>query len=126
MEKVAGIILLVENIEASVSFYKHLGFEVVKEVPAVATTVGLNGFWVELLNKQEVVSEEYKEDLKVAKHGAGTYLQIQVRDIDAFYSTLASKGIVTAVKPKNYPWGHREFVVTDPGGYKIAFFTPID
>lgn len=125
MEKVAGIILLTDDVVASVLFYKNLGFEIIKEVPDVATTVALDQFWIELLDKNKVVSEEYKEDINAPKNGAGSYLQIQVKNVDDFYQSVINKGIQVNGKPENYPWNHREFILIDPSGYKIAFFEPI-
>lgn len=123
--KAAGIILLVDRIEDSVEFYKKLGFIVTKEVPGTATTVNVGDFWVELLHKSKAVSKEYIEDIKVVDKGAGIYLQIQVENIDAFYETVLANGAQPSGKPENYPWHQREFIVTDPNGYKIAFFSPL-
>ncbi len=125
MAKVAGAILLVDNIEKSVAFYKKLGLKVAKEVPGTASTLNLGDFWVELLHKSKVVSEEYKEDIERPNRGAGLYLQIQVNDADVFYNTIVNNGIVPSGKPKNYPWNQREFIVIDPDGYKLAFFNSI-
>ena len=125
MDKVAGIILLVDGIETSVAFYKKLGFSITKEVPNTATTVRLGGFWVELLHKSKVVSEEYKEDANNPKKGAGSYLQIQVKDTNVFYDAIVNNGITPSGKPKDFPWGRREFIVVDPDGYKLAFFNLI-
>ena len=79
MDKVAGIILLVDSIETSVSFYKKLGFEIVKEVPHTATTVRLGDFWVELLHNSRVVTEEYKEDISNPKKGAGIIFKLKLK-----------------------------------------------
>jgi catechol 2,3-dioxygenase-like lactoylglutathione lyase family enzyme len=125
MAKVAGVILLVDNIEKSVAFYEKLGFITSKEVPGTATTLKLGDFWLELLHKSKVVSEEYGEDVESPHKGAGLYLQIQVDDTDAFYDTVTKNEIVPSGIPKNYPWNQREFIIIDPDGYKIAFFNPI-
>lgn len=125
MDKVAGIILLVNSIEISVAFYKKLGFLVTEERPDIATILKLGEFWIELLNKTKVVSEEYKKDVVVSEKGAGTYLQIQVKDIDNFHTTIVNNGVLSASEPGDYPWNQREFIVVDPNGYKIAFFSKI-
>jgi predicted lactoylglutathione lyase len=123
MNNVAGIILLVDDIGGSVSFYKKLGFSVAKEVPQIATTVCLGDFWVELLHRTKVVTEEYKEDREKSAKGAGAYLQVQVEDVDAFYRSVISSGIDVPHEPQDYPWNQREFTVRDPDGYKLTFFT---
>lgn len=125
MDKVAGVILLVEDIQKSADFYKQLGFAVTEERPDIATIVRLDKFWVELLLKTKVVSREYKEDVNNPQKGAGIYLQVQVGDTDAFYETVLKNGVNPPNKPKDFPWGQREFIVIDPDGYKIAFFNQI-
>ncbi len=125
MAKVAGAILLVDNIESSTAFYKKLGLNVTNEVPDTATTLNLGDFWLELLHISKVVSEEYKEDVERPNKGAGLYLQIQVDDVDDFYNEIIKNGIVPSGKPKDYPWNQREFIVIDPDGYKVAFFSMI-
>jgi len=122
MSKVAGVILLVDNIEQSVAFYQKLGFSVTEERPQIATVVNLDKFWIELLHKSKVVSAEYKADIDQQK-GAGIYLQVNVSDIDAFYEAVVKKGVKPSSKPENFPWNQREFIVVDPDGYKVAFFS---
>ncbi len=93
------------------------------EVADTAITFRLGDFWIELLHKSKVVSGEYKADADCTNKGAGIYLQVQVEDTDIFYDTVVANGIVPSQKPKNFPWNQREFIVVDPNGYKIAFFS---
>lgn len=123
MDKVAGIILLVDDIKKSTTFYEKLGFIVTEEKLDIATTLNLGDFWVELLHKSKVVSEEYKEDAGATHKGAGIYLQVQVKDVDAVYKKVVANGIRPLGKPQDYPWQQREFIVTDPNGYRVAFFS---
>lgn len=125
MENVAGIIFIVEDLEQSLGFYQNIGFNLIKQVPDVAYTVVYNGFWIELLHKSKMVSEEYKTDIQTTQKSAGAYLQIEVKDIDGFYEKIKNKGISTTNAPKDFSWGHREFILTDPNGYKLAFFSKI-
>ena len=125
MEKVAGIILLVKDIERSAKFYTDLGFKVVKKVPDVAITVGLQNFWVELLSIDKVVTEEYKLHSNPSSKGVGSYLQINVTDVDTFYDQITQKDIRALSSPKDYPWGHREFTIQDPDGYILCMYSEI-
>ena len=124
MEKVAGIILLVEDIKRSAKFYADLGFTEVKNVPDVAITVGLNNFWIELLDVDKVVTDAYKLQSHAIPKGAGSYLQVCVTDVDTFYSKI-HKDIQILSKPKDYPWGHREFTIQDPDGYILCLYSKI-
>ena len=125
MEKVAGIILLVKDIERSAKFYTDLGFTVAKTVPDVAITVGLQNFWVELLSIDKVVTEEYKLHSNPSSKGVGSYLQINVTDVDTFYDLITQKDIRALSSPKDYPWGYREFTIQDPDGYILCMYSEI-
>jgi len=107
-----------------VQFYDKLGFTVGEERAGIATMVKLHDFWIELLLASKVISEEYQEDISVKPKGAGSYLQVQVENIDDFYDRAQSNGIQIPQKPENYPWKHREITIVDPDGYKITFFSP--
>ena len=123
MEKVAGIILLVKDIERSAKFYTDLGFTVAKTLPDVAITVGLQNFWVELLSIDKVVTEEYKLHSNPSSKGVGSYLQINVTDVDTFYDQITQKDIRALSSPKDYPWGYREFTIQDPDGYILCMYS---
>lgn len=123
MKSVAGVICLVKDLEKSVEFYEMLGFVFKKRIPDVAATAYLNWFWIEFLLENKVVTESYKEDVAVSSKGAGQYIHISVDDVDAFYSTILAKGLQPAGRPQDFAWGHREFVLKDPSGYKLVFFS---
>lgn len=57
--------------------------------------------------------------------GLGIYTYIEVDDVDADFESIKGKGITPRTEPKDWPWGKREFVVKDPDGYKLVFFSPI-
>lgn len=123
MQNVAGIICLVKDLDEVTVFYEALGFEFKKSVPGVFTTAYLNDFWIEFLLETEVVTEAFKSDVMAPVRGAGQYVHVQVEDIDEFYRTVTSKGLTPFSEPKDYPWGQREFVLVDPNGYKLVFFS---
>lgn len=123
MKSVAGIICLVSNLEQSINFYKTLGFEFKKQNPGISAHAYLNWFWIELLLKDKVVTEEFKSDVEVSRKGAGQYIHINVENVDEFYRETIEKGLIPLSEPKDFPWGHREFVLNDPDGYKLVFFT---
>lgn len=126
MDKVAGIILLVEDIERAFTFYETLGFTFMHRKSDIEITVTLGNFQLELLATDKVVTREYKADVGITNKGVGSYLQIQVSDVDVFYKELLERGITIAGQPEDYPWNHREFTVADPDGYKLTFFSKQD
>lgn len=123
MKSVAGVIFLVKDLEVVKEFYEALGFTFKKEVPGVAVTAYLNWFWIEFLLEDKVVTEAFKEDVEVLSKGAGQYIHINVEDVDAFHREIITKGLQPLSEPQDFPWGHREFVLQDPAGYKLVFFS---
>lgn len=125
MKNIAGIICLVKGLDEVVVFYEALGFEFKKSVPGVFTTAYLHDFWIEFLLETEVVTEAFKADVAAPARGARQYLHVQVDDIDEFYAAVVAKGLTPFSEPKDYPWGQREFVLVDPNGYKLVFFSKL-
>lgn len=123
MKNVAGIICLVNDLERSVEFYKSLGFEFKKQNPGISAHAYLNWFWIELLRADKVVTEDFKPDVAAGNKGAGQYIHINVENADEFYEEIKANGLKSLSEPKDFPWGHREFVLADPDGYKLVFFS---
>jgi catechol 2,3-dioxygenase-like lactoylglutathione lyase family enzyme len=123
MKSIAGIICLVSNLDKSIKFYKTLGFEIKKQNPGISAHAFLNWFWIELLDKSKVITEEFKKDVDVPDKGAGQYIHIHVSDADEFYKHVVTNELKPSSEPKDFPWGHREFVLSDPDGYKLVFFS---
>ena len=123
MKSVSGIVTLVSDLDKSIEFYTSLGFNFRKQIPGVSAHAYLNWFWIELLLKDKVVTEAFKDDLEIAPKGAGQYVHISVDNIDEFHEELVAKGMKPLSQPEDFPWGHREFVLEDPDGYKLVFFT---
>lgn len=125
IKSVAGIICLVQELEPIITFYETLGFEFKKQVPGVSATAYLNWFWIEFLLEDQVVTEAYKPDVPVSPKGAGQYIHLSVDDVDGFYEDAVAKGLQPASKPEDFSWGHREFVLIDPAGYKLVVFSKL-
>ena len=125
LKSISGIVCLVENLEQTIMFYEKLGFTFRKTVPDVSATGYVNWFWIEFLLKRRVVTEAFKEDVAVSPKGAGQYIHINVEDIDEFYKSVLAKDLKPFGAPQDFPWGHREFVLSDPDGYKIVFFSKV-
>lgn len=123
MKSVVGIICLVKDLEQVKQFYETLGFEFKQQMPGVYTTAYLNWFWIEFLLEDKVVTESFKEDIAVSPKGAGQYIHINVEDVDEFYHGVKAKGLEPSSPPQDFPWGRREFVLQDPEGYKLIFFS---
>ena len=51
----------------------------------------------------------------------GTWLAINVDDVDAYHKTINAKGAKILNPPQSYEWGMREMLVEDPDGHRIRF-----
>lgn len=115
--------LYVKDVDTSISFYKTLGFELVSNDGSVAE-VGIGGTRVQLVAQETArdQNESFQKDAFGEPKGTGVYLNVEVTDIDDYYSQLIENGIKPSTEPKDWPWGHREFVVRDPDRYKLVFY----
>jgi len=57
--------------------------------------------------------------------GLGIFTYVEVEDVDAYFKFLKENGIRMSSEPRDWPWGKREFVVRDPDGYKLVFYSPV-
>ncbi len=108
--------LLVKDLEASVSFYKALGF----------TEVGRNSTFVHLRwePQGDVFLVPVPKTVQVdGKRGWGVLLGFLAQNeggVDAL-ATKATAFDRPVQGPENQPWHTREIVLTDPDGYRLNF-----
>ncbi len=115
---------MVDDLDKTVEFYEKLGF-LIKEKETNYAKVYVNWYWMEFVAKDKAEPTVFKKaaNLDTANKGSGIFVEVSVSDTDEFYDSLTAKGIKPASKPQDFDWGRREFVVIDPDGYKIVFFT---
>jgi predicted enzyme related to lactoylglutathione lyase len=97
-------ILPVVDMEAAISFYRRLGFDV-ESYDATYAWISHEG--VELLHLRLV------PDLEPGANAASCYLH--VHDADAWHARWSSAGLDIDA-PLDQPWGFREFAIADPSG----------
>lgn len=56
-------------------------------------------------------------------NGKGTYLTIEVEEVDKIYEQLKNKGVNIEVEIRDEPWGDRHFAIVDPNGIGIDILT---
>jgi len=99
------------------AFYEQLGFEVSyinqfgEDAPVYANVRGF-GCIVDI--------SEHRNDCE-----PGGMVGIRVPDVDAAFRAMQTAG-VQADPPREMPWGDRSFMVHDPDGNSITFWTPTD
>ncbi len=111
IKSVAGITCYVKNLEKTASFYEMIGFLRDKH-EGNSLSVRLNWFWINfILDKEKTVNNK--------EIGISVYLSVD--DVDGYYNELLAHGIKPASEPQDLS-GNREFVISDPDGYKLVIF----
>ncbi|OGK47905.1 hypothetical protein A2963_03580 [Candidatus Roizmanbacteria bacterium RIFCSPLOWO2_01_FULL_40_13] len=121
MKSISGIVHYVKDVKKTANFYKALGFKIEINKPD-HLSIKLNWFWLDFHPADRENKPEFQKEASFSNKGAGLFLYISVNDVDEFYKGLLAKGLKPSSKPRDWPWGNREFVVRDPDGYKLVFF----
>lgn len=117
--------LSVSNIEASLKFYKKLGFEVMYERKE-------DKFYFVQLEENQIMLEEINDNWNTGElvypFGRGINISMTVSDIEAFYDGIKSKNIklfrelkVSEYKVDDVVYEDKEFLIQDPDGYLLRF-----
>jgi predicted enzyme related to lactoylglutathione lyase len=117
-------VLLVRDLETSLAFYGDLlGFECTRhgEPPDFAVAVRDEAI---LLLSQAPPGAKLVPNWQVVEGMWNVY--VRVDDADAIYAEVQDRGCPIDYSIANKPHGFREFGVTDPDGYDIAFGQPLD
>jgi len=117
--RITNLLFWVQENKVSEKFYKKLGFEI-EQSDDEHTLVSLNGFVIDLVSMRD--EEMFARDSMSSDKGRGVYVYVAVESVDATYERLLSQGFTPATKPKDWPWGNREFILKDPDGYKLCFW----
>ena len=127
VERIDILGFYVKDPAASVEFYRKLGFEVVSG-RGDDREVRLGEMRLSLIAAESARSlgEAFQREAFFEPKGTGVYINVRVSDVDAFYRKLRGQRIKTSSEPRDWPWGHREFVARDPDGYKLVFYQKID
>lgn len=127
MKSISGILCFASDLNKTAEFYESLGFEFKKRTQESAAAY-LNWFWIEFVAQDKAEKSVFQKEIDIDHanyNGAGLFVHISVENVDEFYKAALAKGLKPSSKPKNFPWGRREFVLRDPDGYKLVFFQKI-
>ena len=113
-------LFFVSNLEQTAQFYEQLGFDVQRLGDQLK--IKLVDFTLVLIDENKT---PIQNESGMQPKGLGVYTYIEVGDVDKYFEIIKSNGIFPRTEPKTWPWGKREFVVKDPDGYKLVFYSPI-
>lgn len=120
LKRFHSILLYASDLKKTAEFYKQLGFEV--EGDAETMRVKLGDFRLAFVDENKA---PIKNESGMKPKGLGIYTYVEVDDVDKYFETVKKNGITPRTEPKTWPWDKREFVVKDPDGYKLVFYSPI-
>jgi len=112
-------LLYASNFAETLAFYKKLGFDVVEVNGTVRVKMG--DFTLALIDENIT---PIKNELGKTPKGLGVYMYVEVENVDKYFLWVKERGITPRTEPRTWPWGKREFVVKDPDGYKLVFYSP--
>jgi catechol 2,3-dioxygenase-like lactoylglutathione lyase family enzyme len=112
INSISGITCSVRDLGRSAEFYEQLGFRRGKE-EADRLTFYVNWFFVTLV----------AQDDELENRGVGLSVYLKVDDLDGFYAEVVASGMKPEGEPQKRPSGNREFLLRDPDGYNLVFFT---
>lgn len=121
IKRIHSNLFYVSNPGQTAAFYTKLGFEPEAEGDTVRIRMG--DFTLSFIDEN---ATPIKNESGVMPKGTGIYTYIEVEDVDQYFKTVKEAGVEPRTEPKTWPWGKREFVVKDPDGYKLVFYSPVE
>ena len=120
IQRLHSLLFYASDLKKTAEFYRGAGFDVKETDDGVRIKMG--DFTLAFIDERKTPIQN--ESGKTPK-GLGIYIYVQVDDADAHYKFVKESGIIPRTEPRTWEWGKREFVVKDPDGYKIVFYSPV-
>ena len=115
--------LFVPDVEATVRFWvERLGAECVRLEPGSFGVVRLEASIVFVAHESH-----YGEmgGTLGGRRGVGLDVRIVVADVDALHRRVRAAGVEIVHDIADRDYGLRDFIITDPNGYRIRFASPL-
>lgn len=113
INSISGLVYPVRDLDVTAAFYEQLGFRLGKRDEQQLTCY-INWFWLTFTTDH---------DDSGAGSTAGATLYLKVEEIDDFYGAVLAQGLSPSTEPRKDRTGRREFLLLDPDGHRLAFFT---
>jgi predicted lactoylglutathione lyase len=110
IKSISALVFHVKDLNKTKKFYEDLGFR-------FGTPKG--EYLIAYINWFSVEFHPGTPEMK----GTGAQTQLSVDNVDEFYEEVKSKGMKPQSEPKDTPMKRREFMLIDPDGYRLVFFT---
>jgi catechol 2,3-dioxygenase-like lactoylglutathione lyase family enzyme len=120
IKRLHSTLFYASDLKATADFYRKLGFDV--QESADGTRIKMGDFTLAFIDEN---ATQIKNESGMKPKGLGIYTYVEVDDVDAHFAFVKQNGVAPRTEPKTWPWGKREFVVKDPDGYKMVFYSPV-
>ena len=117
MQRIGYVILYVEDLDASVAFYRDVIGLPYKFTDAGYAEFGTDGTRFALYERRRA---EWLTGRAVTP-GPAAEIVLVVEDVDACADRLAAQGVTVLSGPADRPWGHRTVHIADPDGFVVEF-----
>lgn len=117
IDSISAVTLVCTDMEASVEFYRSLGFSVRYGGPSAEFTslrAGPGYMNLQLDPRWQPPSEVWGRVI------------LWVQDVDALHARAVEAGHVPSTEPADAPWGERYFHISDPDGHELSFARPLE
>jgi catechol 2,3-dioxygenase-like lactoylglutathione lyase family enzyme len=120
IKRLHSTLFYASDLKATADFYRKFGFDV--QESADGTRIKMGDFTLAFIDEN---ATQIKNESGMKPKGLGIYTYVEVDDVDAHFAFVKQNGVAPRTEPKTWPWGKREFVVKDPDGYKMVFYSPV-
>lgn len=117
VDRIGYVILYVEDLDASIAFYRDVVGLPYKFTDAGYAEFGTDGARFALYERRRA---EWLTGRSVTPGPAAEVVFVVV-DVDAEAARLAGLGVAVLSGPTDRPWGHRTLHVADPDGFVVEF-----
>lgn len=120
--------LSVNDMATSVDWYVYiLGFVSVFNLPAPDGGFAMAHLrWRKYADLLLVPDTDHTQPTHPKGVGISLSFLVDCTTVDEMAADLIDKGVALAEGPVTRPWNTRDIVVTDPDGYRLIFFEPVD
>lgn len=120
LKRFHSILFYAGDLIRTTEFYKQLGFNIESDTETIRVKLG--DFRLAFIDENKT---PIKNESGMQPKGIGVFIYVEVENVDEYFKSLKAKGLRTSSEPRDWPWKKREFVVKDPDGYKLVFYSPI-
>jgi uncharacterized glyoxalase superfamily protein PhnB len=120
IKRIHSNLFYASDLKATANFYKELGFDIQESEDGARIKLG--DFTLAFIDENKT---PIKNESGLKPKGTGIFTYVEVGNVDDYFNEIKKNGIAPRTEPKTWPWGKREFVVKDPDGYKLVFYSSV-